>query len=259
MVSERNLPDMTNAVITGGAVRCRALLAAIVLASAGLTAGGCTHLMAQGQNAEGVRLLQQGYGQGAIVRFQKAIETEPTNPDSFYNLAAAYHQQGRAKDDAIELQQAEQFYNQCLDRDPNHRDCHRGLAVLLVEDGRSEEAFRLVEGWTERNPTNPDAKIELARLWDEFGDQKSAKDHLQQALAIDPYNVRAARALGRIYEASGDHEQALAVYGRSLDGNGLQPQVAARIASIKAAFNPVPLVTPPGGTRTVVTPGATLR
>jgi len=237
-----------------GGQRRAALLTALLLAAASLSATGCTQLMAQGQNAEGVRLLQQGYAQGAIDRFQRAIATDPVNPDSYYNLAAAYHQQGRATQNATDLREAEQFYNQCLDYEPNHRDCHRGLAVLLVEDGRDEEAFRLLEGWTERSPANVEAKIELARLWDEFEDHESAKDQLQQALAIDPYNARATAALGRIYEEKGEHEQALAVYARSMERNKLQPEVAARIASIKAAFGPSPLSTPAGSTRTVVTP-----
>jgi tetratricopeptide (TPR) repeat protein len=131
-----------------------------------LLAAGCG-LNAKTQNAAGVRMYQQGFYQGAQQRFQQAIYNDPMNADSYYNMAATLHKIGRVNQSQAELDQAESFYNQCLDHSPNHRDCYRGLAVLLSEQGRSEEAFRLMQGWCMRSPALPDAKIELARLHQE--------------------------------------------------------------------------------------------
>lgn len=205
---------------------------------------GCGTLSAQGQNAEGVRLHQQGYYQQSLSRFQQAVYSDPKNPDAYYNLAATYHRMGKLSGNRSELDQAENFYNQCLDHGPDHAQCYRGLAILLVEENRSEEAFRLLEGWAGRSPANPDPKIELARLFEEFGDKSAAEHQLVEALTNDPYNARALAALGKLHEQSGDFAQALSVYQRSLWHDHLQPEVAARVAALQSAVGPQPMVTP---------------
>ena len=231
----------------------RTLLALLTLCCPLGACAGCQYA-SHGQNAEGVRLYQQAYYQGALQRFQQAIQTDPQNADGYYNLAATYHQLGKLHKKPNDVTQAESYYHQCLDRNPNHQDCHRALAVLLVEQNRSQDAFRLLEGWAGRNPSSSAPKIELARLFDEQGQKDAAKQHLIDAIAIDPNNSKALAALGKIREDTGDAQQALANYQRSLTLNRNQPQVAARVASLQGAAAPGPLVTPPGGTRTVTAP-----
>jgi tetratricopeptide (TPR) repeat protein len=214
---------------------------------------GCQYA-SHGQNAEGVRLYQQAYYEGALQRFQQAIQTDPQNADGYYNLAATYHQLGKLHHKPADLTQAESYYHQALDRNPNHTDCYRALAVLLVEQNRSKDAFRLMEGWAERNPSLAAPKIELARLFEEQGNKDAAKQSLIDAIAIDPNNAKALAALGKIREETGDAQQALANYQRSLALNRFQPQVAARVASLQGVTASGPIVTPPGGTRTVSAP-----
>jgi len=203
-------------------------LAAILL---GLT--GCGGFDAQGRNAEGVRLFQQARYQEAAKHFQEATYADPNNADAYYNLAATYHRIGKLEHRQTDLDQAETYYNLCLDRNAEHTDCYRGLAVLLAEQGRNEEAFRLVEGWVQRQPGSADAKVELARLNEEFGNREVAKDHLIEALAVQPDNPRALTALGKIRDDGGDSVQALANYQRSLWQDNRQPEVAARVAALQ--------------------------
>ncbi len=113
---------------------------------------GCG-MVANSQNSQGVRLYQQGYYPQAIQKFQQATTSDPKDPDGYYNLAATYHRLGKLNNRKEDTLQAESLYNQCLDRDPNHRDCYRGLAVLLAEQQRTDEAQRLLQGWSTRYPT----------------------------------------------------------------------------------------------------------
>jgi tetratricopeptide (TPR) repeat protein len=230
--------------------------AAVALATLAVAvAAGCT-LSSKFQNAEGVRRYQQAAYHGALSSFQQAVHSDPNNPDAYYNVAATHHQLGKLNSDQQQLEQAEHFYNQCLDRNPDHRDCHRGLAVLLVEQERSDEAFNLVKGWAARSPGLADPRIELARLYDEFGDKPEAKQQLIQALAIEPNNARALAALGKVREELGEHSQALADYQRSLYLDQFQPEVAARVAALQAGLGPTPLAAP-AGPRTVNNPSPT--
>jgi len=199
---------------------------------------GCNNINSQALNSEGVRLYQQGNYQQASVRFQEAIANDPQSANGYYNLAASLHKAGTLYNRPNDLTQAEVLYNQCLERDPKHTECYRGLAVLLSETNRQEEAFRLLSAWNQSNPELPDARIELARLYEETGRQDDAKATLVEALNIDPNNARALTALGRLRDQSGNYGQALTNYQRSLSINRFQPDVAARIATLNAAQGP---------------------
>lgn len=228
-----------------GLSRWRLKLPTVLLLSVTALVTGCGGFASQGLNAEGVRLFEQAQYQQAIRQFQQAIYNDPNNADGYYNLAAAYHRLGTLNQNRIDLEQAENYYNQCLDRAPDHRECYRGLAVLLVEQQRAEEAFRLLEGWADRRSASPEPRIELARLYQEFGDREAAKAHLVDAVALAPNNARALAALGNLREQMGEHAQALANYRRSLMHDRFQPEVAARIASLQSSTARAPSTTAP--------------
>lgn len=207
-------------------------------------------------NMDGVRKFQAGNHQAALQRFQQSVAANPTNPDSYYNLAATLHRTGVQTKNTEMLKQAETVYNQCLDLDENHIDCRRGLAVLLVETERPDSAFTLMKNWAAQRPELADPQIELARLYEEFGDLESAKLHLNQAVLVDQRAARAWTALGRIREQAGETDQALANYQRSLVLNPNQPLLQPRIAAIQRSLSPDINISVPGanGTRTVTAP-----
>jgi len=204
---------------------------AALVAITATTLAGC-QWASSGQNAQGRQLYEQGQYTAAMQQFQKAISTSPTDPDGYYNLAATEHRLGAQRQDRALLEQAEALYNQCLDHDPNHLECHRGLAVLLVDTGRPDKAFTLMKNWASQNPTLAEPRIELARLYEEYGDPATAKRYLEDAVQQDPNNSRAWLALGKIREGSGELTQAMANYQRSYSLNNMQPMVAERIAAI---------------------------
>jgi len=209
---------------------CRLITASLLATLVG--SGGCG--ISPNDNAQGVALYQQGNYLGAVNSFQQSLAKQPGNPDTFYNLGATYHQQAKLFGRQADLQTAEQYYHLCLARNPNHEACQRALAVLLVEEDRSDEAVAQLDGWARSQPTNASPHIELARLAQEHGNVQEAENQLIDALAIDPANTRALVALGSLREASGDPAQALATYSRALAINPQQPAVAAKVANLQS-------------------------
>jgi tetratricopeptide (TPR) repeat protein len=236
LVRNKNLEEATAAA--------RRVWLACGFALACLAVSGCSNMQSQAANVEGVRLYQQGNYQQASDRFQQAIAQNPMSPEGYYNLAAALQQTGTLYNRPADLQQAEILYNQCLERDPNNADAHRGLAVLLNETGRQTDAFSLLNSWASANPKSAEPKIELARLLEETGQTDQAKTQLVEALTVDPHNARALTALGRLRDQSGNYAQALSDYQRSLAVNRDQPAVAARVAQLQAATTPVVAAAP---------------
>ncbi|MCH2128606.1 MAG: tetratricopeptide repeat protein [Pirellulaceae bacterium] len=218
----------------------------IVLGWAISMCGGCG-VAGRGHNMQGVKLYQQGQHQAAIQKFEQAINRRPEDADGYYNLASTYYQLGKRNQDTSYLSQAEIAYNQALQYNHNHEDAYRGLAVLLVETGRPESAFKLLKGWEKRQPKLADAKVEVARLYDEFGDKETAVRYLEEALSVDTNSARAWTALAKLREETGDYAQALANYQRSFELNSLQPHVGERVASLQ---NMIGVTTAPNSTAT---------
>jgi len=235
-------------------------LGGMLLAALCLPLAGCGSFAAQGLNAEGVRLFDRTRYQEAAQNFQKALDSDPNNADALYNLASVYHRTGIANNRPADLAQAEQYYNLCLGRDPKHAECYRGLAALLAQQGRTEEAFRRIQSWADGNPASPDPKIELARLCEEWGDRDRARQYLAEALLVDSNNPRAFTALGRLSEQSGDRVRALQNYQQSLLADRFQPEVASRVASLQSAVGAAPAAgSPPGAILVAPGPADTLR
>ena len=233
----------------------RSLRIAVLLVGAGLTAaGGCTNFVANSRNADGVTLFQRGQYQDALQKFQEATYADPGNADGYYNLGATYHRLGRLRSQPDTLARAETCYRQCLERNPNHRDCHRGLAVLLIEENRAPEAFASIQSWATQSPSLAEPRMELARLYVEFGNKDAAINTLADAVQRNPSDARQFAALGKLREETGNRSQALANYQHSLELNPTQPDVAARVAALQGALaqQPLALPPPPGTTQPAV-------
>ena len=202
-----------------------------------------------GQNTVGVRLFQQGRYPEAMQQFRVALNSDPSNPDAYYNLASTYHKLAVANNDQALIEQSESLYNQCLDISPNHVDCHRGLAVLLAETSRKDSAVRLLKNWASSNPASSDPRVELGRLYQELGEQKLAEQYLDEALAINASDYRAWTAKGRMRQANGELSQALQNFQQSLAINGMQPQLMQEVAAlnVRIAQNTLTPGQPAGG------------
>ena len=190
---------------------------------------GCSRMA---QNGTGVALYQQGRYAEALQTFEQAKQTDPTNPDTYYNLASTYHRLGTSAQDQKMLDNAEAIYNQALELSPDHVECHRALAVLLVETGRSDKAFTLLKRWAQTSPNVSDSRVELAKLHQEFNQTKIAEQYLDEALAMDPNNARAWAERGRLRENSGELMQAVQNYQQSIAINSSQPDLYQRIGAL---------------------------
>ncbi len=228
-----------------------------MLALLAMFGGSGCRWASSGQNTMGVQLYQQGRYAEALQQFQVAQKTDPTNPDGYYNLASTYHKLGVMQKDQTLINQAESLYHQCLDLAPNHVDCHRGLAVLLVESGRPDRGFAFLKNWSTTNPNLADAKVELSRLHQEFGETKTAERYLDEALAMDPNHYRAWAARGQMREAAGDLNQALQNYQQSLAINNVQPDLYQRMAKVNTLIAQKNITGTPAGGWTVQNPKPT--
>ncbi|HBT76376.1 MAG TPA: hypothetical protein DEB39_05500 [Planctomycetaceae bacterium] len=200
-------------------------------------------------NTDGVRYYGQAKYDQALRSFQLARGVDPEDADAHYNIAATYHKlgqlardTGRKEDAEKQFTLAEENYRGALAKNSEHLAAYRGLAAMWSELGHSREAFELLQNWAERNPGSSDAKVELARLYQEYGKYNEAQQYLQSALAVDTTSARALRALGWFGEQAGRTDVALDQYRRSLNSNPDQQDLSEYVAQLeKNAQTPIAL------------------
>lgn len=195
-------------------------------------ASGC-NLGVQQHNVSGNQAYQSGQYAQAINQFQQSLRANPRDSNAYYNLAASYYSMGKQSNNSQWLQQSEQLYRQAISLNDQHVDAHRGLSALLIETGREKFAFDLLNDWKTRYPNSAQPTIELARVYQEYGDNLRATDMLADALRIEAGNVRALKAMGHVREVQGQTELALDNYLRVLQIEPQQAEVAQRVAALQ--------------------------
>ncbi len=194
-------------------------------------ASGC-RIVADRQNSIGRQAYESGQIAQAINRFQRALNLNPNNSDAYYNLASSYYLLGKQSQNQQWIDQSEQLFRQSIALNDQNVDAHRALAALLIETDRQRVAFDLVDDWRKRYPQSAEPLIEIARLYQEFGDHRRATDFLSDAVRLDSQNVRALAALGHVREAQGQLNLAIENYNRALYLDASQYAIAQRVQEL---------------------------
>jgi hypothetical protein len=110
--------------------------------------------------------------------------------------------------------------------------------LLLKEEGRTNEAADLLQGWAGQQPYSAEPYIELAWFKRETGDTKGAEEMLLSALRVKPNDHIATAQLGQLYQDTNQPDRAIAMYRRSLYTRWNQPEVQSRIGQLEGQGPP---------------------
>jgi tetratricopeptide (TPR) repeat protein len=178
-------------------------------------------------NEDGLHLFQHRSYDKAAESFEAALALTPGDAQLLYNAGQCYDRAGNAA-------KAEQYYDACLQRSPNHAGGRNSFATLLLHQGRRDEAVKLIEGWLASQPRLAAAYAADGCLLHQLGDLPAAKLRLEQALELDPHDTRALVELGLVYEALQRPDRALVLYERAVAENPQLDDVAGRIQRLQA-------------------------
>jgi Tfp pilus assembly protein PilF len=210
----------------------------LFVAVLGVALGGCVSTeqeRAQDYNEDGVYLYRRGDYMGARESFKAALALQPEDAGLLFNVGECYDRLGKTA-------KAEQYYNECLKRSPNHASCRHALTALLVGAGRRPEAERMVADWMAREPKLAMPYAEDGWLQHEAGNLPQAQARLQQALEFDPHDNRTLTELALVYEEMNRPDRALVLYERALERDPHQPELTERVNFLlaKGAGRPHP-------------------
>ena len=134
----------------------------------------------------GVLAYQIGDMETAVAEFKTAIEADANDPDSHYQLGAAYLQMASTTSDVALLAKAEAEFKQVLTLAPGKPEALVGLGTLYMSQNKVVEATTLLEQAVEENPEMREALFALGIAYFSSGETVLAKQTLQRFLDTDP-------------------------------------------------------------------------
>ncbi len=195
--------------------------------------------------------------------FEKAIEMDPGTTGPLAHIAIGQGHLAR-----LDLDAAREAFNQALEVDQLNGGAHAGLASVLIEEGKIDEAEKELEVAVRFMPTNRRVLSTLAAVHNKKGDHEESLKYARQALGVSETSPRALNALGSALRSSGDlngareafekalernanyvpciinlaqvclaerrEEKAVALYGRALEVNPAQPLALFNLGTFKA-------------------------
>lgn len=127
----------------------------------------------------GAVLLDDRQYADAAAAYGQALMLDPLMLQSMCGMGAvAYGRQ--------QFAEAERWYRKVLALSAGHCDAITNLAVVLIEQGRSDEAIPALEQSLACNPQQPAALFALARAHNNLGSYEAARQHTEQALQLRP-------------------------------------------------------------------------
>jgi tetratricopeptide (TPR) repeat protein len=160
----------------------------------------------------------------AIDQYQKIADLEPTDIDAWVML-------GRLAKVGQDNAGSEKAYKKVIELDPNNEDALSGLAMAAAESGDVAAAAAMLEKAGAKNP-NPRAMAQLAEMYEQMKDYRSAAKAWQKALDLSGGNPEIKRQLAENLTLSGQFDEAVRLYEELVEDEPKDIGSVLRIAQI---------------------------
>jgi tetratricopeptide (TPR) repeat protein len=147
---------------------------------------------------------------------QKAVEVAPQDASAYAAQGNFFRAQGKNKE-------AERFYEQALDRDPQAIEPLAGIVEILTTEKQTMKAMARVQAQVAKTPNSDSLYSLLGGLQVQLRDLAGAEASLRKAISINRHNVDAATLLAKVEMARGDRNSALATAYQAIADNSTNP------------------------------------
>ena len=147
------------------------------------------------------------------------------------NEAYLNYLRGMAEERAGNTTKALEAYEMAVQQDPQALQVYRDIAELRLRMGDPEAALAAAERVKALAPNDPTSYIFLGNVRVAQGNLAKASEAYEQALKLDPTNLRALENLGNYY-ALLDPDKALSYYQRYIDQNSRDADIYFQMALV---------------------------
>jgi len=160
----------------------------------------------------------------AIAEYKEVHRLDPSDQEATLWLARLYRLHN-------EMDKAEQVLRGMLKEDPENDAAVEQLTQLLLDENKSEEAIRLLEGIIAKSPTATSYDL-LGDAYTQMHDYPKAEGAYRKAVDLDPGELSHLRGLGQTLLSEEKYLEALTVYEKLADLMPDDADVYLRIAQI---------------------------
>ncbi len=155
----------------------------------------------------GEALAVDGDPAAGLIYLDEAVEMHPQEPHAWLALASAH---GELNDEPA----SGEALRKGIQAAPGSGELHMALARWLLKNEQPSQALEHARAATGLDPEQSDWRIEQAEILRDLGRTEEALPELRAALATQPENWPARKALGLTYEVMGEYALAGQTFGR---------------------------------------------
>lgn len=138
----------------------------------------------------------------------------------FPSEAASFHFAAQIYFELKQSELAETQWRQCLGFEPKHMGPYIGLATLLMDKGRNEEAIEVLTQAGRLGGNSPEMSQKLGEAFENLGDIDKSKQALEQGVQLFPDESSLWQALGRVQNQAGQAAEAETSLQRAISLGG---------------------------------------
>jgi tetratricopeptide (TPR) repeat protein/transglutaminase-like putative cysteine protease len=148
----------------------------------------------------GVKALQSKDYRTAIDLLKRAVDTDASLKDGWYDLGLAYA-------GANHHAEAIAAFRKQIEIDPNHKHANANLAMELQQTGKTDDAIAAYRRQLETAPYEKTTLKNLGLLLAQLGRDADARTELEAAAAIPPDDPETKMTLAQVYARLGEKSQ----------------------------------------------------
>jgi tetratricopeptide (TPR) repeat protein len=176
--------------------------------------------------------------QDAITLAEDMLKKDPDNVPAHRILGSVYVKMAQnGRDSEASLQKAIEQYQKITQKEPKDVESWNTLGDLYRASNNSPEAEKAFKAALAADPGNADALKNLAKLYMDNGDTKSAIENLKAATDKSPSDESLAD-LGAAYSDAGRHKEAIDAFQRALEMAPDNDKIAKALAEEYLSLNP---------------------
>jgi tetratricopeptide (TPR) repeat protein len=170
----------------------------------------------------GMTLRATGNYDGALSYFQRAYSIDPDNAENVFQLANCLRLMG-------DRPSAMEYYRQAIEMRPEGGMAHAHLAMLELETGQTERAWRTLEEGLSRAPRNHALLMTAGDMHFDKGALEQAERYYLEARGHEPRSIDPWIRLAQLATARGREKEARAAWERAFELEPTNPAIPEQV------------------------------
>jgi tetratricopeptide (TPR) repeat protein len=136
--------------------------------------------------------MERGEYEEALEHYQLALDYDPNQADSWFDLAEAHKMLGN-------LEEADTSYRRAIELEPENIDLYYNLGKMYLDNGQPSKGIQIIQEGIDAHPESAVLPVYMATTYIDMDDFRQAEKFIQMAERIDP-DLEPVKLVRQVYE-----------------------------------------------------------